>query len=181
MVNADEAAARLGFEHFSSANNMTDSIAALAQLAQIDSEYSQRALQEFEQHWSADPLVMDKWFIVQATAQHDSTLDRVKALMDHPGFDLKNPNKVRSLIGSFASANLKSFHNMDGLAYRFVMDQILTLDKFNPQIASRLIKGFSRWRRYNETRQNLMKAELQRAVNENLSKDAFEIVSKSLN
>ncbi|MCU7835613.1 MAG: aminopeptidase N [gamma proteobacterium symbiont of Taylorina sp.] len=180
MAKGDEAAAKLGYEHFSNADNMTDSIAALAQLAHIDSDYSQRALTEFEQRWSSDPLVMDKWFIVQATAQHDNTLERVKTLMQHPCFDLKNPNKVRSLISSFAAANLKSFHNMDGQAYQFVMDQILTLDKFNPQIASRLIKGFSRWKRYNETRQNLMKGQLQRASNEDLSKDAFEIVSKSL-
>lgn len=180
MASGDEAAAQLGYTHFSSADNMTDSIAALAQLAHIDTEHSRKALQEFEQHWSKDPLVMDKWFIVQAAAQHDNALEQVKVLMQHPCFDLKNPNKVRSLIGSYAAVNYKSFHNTDGSGYQFVMDQIIALDKFNPQIASRLIKGFSRWRRYNETRQKLMQAELQRAEKQGLSKDAYEIVSKSL-
>ncbi len=181
MAEGDEAASLLGYKHFSTADNMTDSISALGLLAHIDSEYSEKALAEFEQRWSNDPLVMDKWFIVQATAQHDNALEKVKQLMNHPCFDLKNPNKVRSLIGAFASMNLKAYHNRNGLAYQFVMDQILALDKFNPQIAARLIKGFSRWKRYNETRQQLMQTQLQRAANETLSKDVFEIVSKSLN
>ncbi|MBE9526980.1 MAG: aminopeptidase N [Proteobacteria bacterium] len=181
MAEGDEAASLLGYKHFSTADNMTDSISALGLLAHIDSEYSEKALAEFEQRWSNDPLVMDKWFIVQATAQHDNALEKVKQLMNHPCFDLKNPNKVRSLIGAFASMNLKAYHNSNGLAYQFVMDQILALDKFNPQIAARLVKGFSRWKRYNETRQQLMQTQLQRAVNETLSKDVFEIVSKSLN
>ncbi len=181
MAEDDEAASLLGYKHFSTADNMTDSISALGLLAHIDSDYSEKALAEFEQRWSKDPLVMDKWFIVQATAQHNNALEKVKQLMNHPCFDLKNPNKVRSLIGAFASMNLKAYHNTNGLAYQFVMDQILVLDKFNPQIAARLVKGFSRWKRYNETRQQLMQTQLQRAVNETLSKDVFEIVSKSLN
>jgi aminopeptidase N len=181
MAKGDESAAQLGYEHFSAANNMTDSIAALAQLTHIPSDLTQQALDAFEQRWSSDALVMDKWFIVQASAQHDNVLQKVKALMDHPCFDLKNPNKVRSLIGSFASMNLMAFHNINGEGYQFVMDQILALDKFNPQIASRMVKLFSRWRRYDDTRQKLMKAELQRAAKDDLSPDVFEIVTKSLN
>jgi aminopeptidase N len=181
MAKGDESAAKLGYEHFSAANNMTDSIAALAQLTHIPSDLTQQALDAFEQRWSSDALVMDKWFIVQASAQHDNVLQKVKALMDHPCFDLKNPNKVRSLIGSFASMNLMAFHNINGEGYQFVMDQILALDKFNPQIASRMVKLFSRWRRYDDTRQKLMKAELQRAAKDDLSPDVFEIVTKSLN
>jgi len=180
MAKADNAAAELGYAHYQSANNMTDSIAALAQLTHMQSAQTQQALDEFEQRWSNDTLVMDKWFIVQATSQHDKVLENVKTLMAHPCFDLKNPNKVRSLIGSFAGMNLKAFHNANGLGYQFVMDQILTLDKFNPQIAARMVKIFSRWRRYDKTRQKLMKAELERAAEENLSPDVFEIVSKSL-
>ncbi len=180
MASEDAAAVKLGYEHFQSANNMTDSIAALAQLAHIQSDETQQALDAFEQRWSDDALVMDKWFIVQAASQHDSVLKQVKKLMAHQCFDLKNPNKVRSLIGMFAGMNLKAFHNSNGQGYQFVMDQILALDKFNPQIASRLVKIFSRWRRYDETRQKLMKAELERASNETLSPDVFEIVSKSL-
>lgn len=180
MAKADEQAAKIGYEHFHSADNMTDSIAALTQLAHIQSDYTQQALDSFEQHWSDDALVMDKWFIVQAVAQHDNVLQQVKGLMKHHCFDLKNPNKVRSLIGSFAGMNLKAFHNNNGLGYQFVMDQILALDKFNPQIASRMVKLFSRWRRYDDIRQKLMKAELERAAKEDLSPDVFEIVTKSL-
>jgi len=101
--------------------------------------------------------------------------------MGHPCFDLNNPNKVRSLIGSFASMNLRGFHNINGEGYQFVMDQILELDKFNPQIASRMVKLFSRWRRYDDSRQNLMKAELERAARDNLSSEVFAIGIKSLN
>ncbi len=181
MAKGDESAARTGYQHFADADNMTDSIAALAQLAHIQSDLTQQALDAFEQRWSNDALVMDKWFIVQAAAQHDNVLQKVKALMGHPCFDLNNPNKVRSLIGSFASMNLRGFHNINGEGYQFVMDQILALDKFNPQIASRMVKVFSRWRRYDGRRQNLMKAELERAARDNLSADVFEIVTKSLN
>lgn len=180
MAQGDEAAAELGYQHFMSADNMTDTMAALSQLSHIESEYTQKALDSFEQRWSSDALVMDKWFIVQASAQHDNVLDRVKALMKHPCFEFKNPNKVRSLIGTFAGANLKAFHNKDGSGYRFVMAQILALDKFNPQIAARLVKIFSRWKRYDLQRQEHMKAELQRASEQQLSPDVYEIVSKSL-
>ncbi|RKZ97411.1 MAG: aminopeptidase N, partial [Gammaproteobacteria bacterium] len=150
MAKGDESAARTGYQQFADADNMTDSIAALAQLAHIQSDLTQQALDAFEQRWSNDALVMDKWFIVQAAAQHDNVLQKVKALMGHSCFDLKNPNKVRSLIGSFASMNLRGFHNINGEGYQFVMDQILALDKFNPQIASRMVKVFSRWRRYDD-------------------------------
>ncbi|MCU7939759.1 MAG: aminopeptidase N [gamma proteobacterium symbiont of Bathyaustriella thionipta] len=180
MAKGDEPAVTLGYEHFSNANNMTDSILALAQLTHIQSDMTQQALDAFEQRWSSDALVMDKWLIVQAAAQHENVLSKVKSLMEHPCFDLKNPNKVRSLIGSFAGMNLKAFHHINGEGYQFVMDQILALDKFNPQIAARMVKLFSRWRRYDDTRQNLMKAELERAAKDNLSPDVFEIVTKSL-
>ena len=180
MAKQDETAAKLGYEHFNTANNMTDSIAALAQLVHIHSDYTQSALDSFEQRWTHDALVMDKWFIVQAASQHEDVLDKVRALMNHSSFELTNPNKVRSLIGTFAGMNLKAFHNQNGQGYQFVMAQILALDKFNPQIASRMIKIFSRWRRYDEVRQKLMKAELVRAEKEELSKDVFEIVTKSL-
>ncbi len=180
MARGDEQASQLGYEHFNQADNMTDTMAALSQLVHIESDYTQKALDSFESQWSDDALVMDKWFMVQASAQHDNVLDRVKALMKHRCFDFKNPNKVRSLIGTFAGANLKAFHNKDGSGYQFVMDQILALDKFNPQIAARLVKIFSRWKHYDAERQQLMQAELQRASREQLSPDVYEIVSKSL-
>ncbi len=180
MARGDEQAARLGYQHFTDADNMTDTMAALSQLAHIESDYTQQALDSFENSWADDSLVMDKWFIVQASAKHDNVLDSVKQLMSHRCFEFKNPNKVRALIGTFAGANLKAFHNKDGSGYRFVMDQILALDKFNPQIAARLVKIFSRWKRYDDQRQKLMQAELQRAAGEKLSPDVYEIVTKSL-
>ncbi len=179
MATDDDAAVQLGFEHFTAATNMTDSIAGLTQLAHIPSAKTQEALTQFEQRWSNDALVMDKWFIAQAMAQHGEVLSHVKQLMTHSCFDMKNPNKVRSLIGAFAS-NLNAFHDISGSGYQFVMTQILELDTFNPQIAARLVKQFSRWQRYDDTRQALMKAELERAAKEKLSPDVFEIVTKSL-
>ncbi len=181
MVRGDAAAVQLGYEHYSQADNMTDAIAALAQLAHIPSSLTQQALDAFEQRWSSDALVMDKWFVVQSAAQYDGVLDKVMSLMQHVCFDLKNPNKVRSLIGSFAAMNLKAFHHKNGSGYRFVMDQILLLDQFNPQIAARMVKIFSRWQRYDKLRQELMKAQLERAAQQELSADVYEIVSKSLN
>jgi aminopeptidase N len=180
MAEFDEQAAQSGFEHFTQANNMTDSIAALSQLAHIESSYTDQALENYEKRWQDDPLVMDKWFSIQAASQHDNVLSRVKHLMQHPAFDFNNPNKVRSLISVFATVNLKAFHHKNGEAYTFIMDQVLALDKFNPQIAARLVKVFSRWKRFDPYRQGLMKAELERAMQADLSNDVYEIVSKSL-
>ncbi len=180
MTELDESAAKLGFTHFTQANNMTDSIAALSQLVHIDGSYSQQALDDFEKRWRDDALVMDKWFSIQAVSQHDNVLTRIQQLMQHPAFEFTNPNKVRSLISAFATMNLRAFHNINGQGYGFIMDQVLALDKFNPQMAARLVKVFSRWKRFDLSRQQLMKAELDRALQAELSRDVYEIVSKSL-
>jgi len=169
------------YQAFSHSNNMTDSIGALAILAQYQSDYTQKALQEFEQQWHDDPLVLDKWFVVQATSPEIGKLDQIKQLMQHTAFDIKNPNRVRSLILAFAAQNHLNFHNKDGSGYEFIADMVIRLDQLNPQVAARMVKLFSRWQRYDNQRQALMKTQLERIIGrDNLSGDVYEIASKSL-
>ncbi len=168
------------FKQFEQADNMTDNIHALNLLAQVDCVQQEKALATFEKRWGSDTLVMDKWFMAQALSPLPGTLEKVKQLMQHPLFTLKNPNKVRSVLGAF-SQNLWCFHDISGASYQFIADQIIALDSINPQVAARLVKSLSRWKRYDKQRQILMKAELQRIVKiTDLSKDVYEIVVKSL-
>ncbi|WP_394242248.1 aminopeptidase N [Halopseudomonas laoshanensis] len=167
---------------FVEANNMTDRQAALVAL--VNSSYDEQkraALSDFAERWQSYPLVMDQWFSIQAAASQPGALQRVQELMQHPAFSMRNPNKIRSLIGAFANQNLVNFHSADGSGYRFLADRILQLDPLNPQIAARLLTPLTRWRKYDEARQALMKAELSRIIAaENLSPDVYEVVSKSL-
>ncbi|QJD58605.1 aminopeptidase N [Pseudomonas sp. gcc21] len=167
---------------FVEANNMTDRQAALSAL--VNSRHEEQkaaALAEFAERWSGYPLVMDQWFGVQAASSLPGGLERVQGLMEHPAFTLRNPNKVRALIGSFAAQNLINFHRKDGAGYRFLADQIIVLNELNPQIASRLLTPLTRWRKYDSARQILMKAELSRILAQpDLSADVYEVVSKSL-
>jgi aminopeptidase N len=171
----------LAMSQFSEADNMTDVMAALGSLVQVDCAQREQALSAFESRWQDDPLVMDKWFAVQAGSTLPGTLERVKALMAHPAFSMRNPNKVRSLIGVFCSANIAGFHAADGSGYRFLTDQVLTLDALNPQVAARMLRIMSRWRRYDPARQALMKGEFERVLaKQDASRDLFEIASKSV-
>ncbi len=179
METGDEAVVALAKQQFANASNMTDTMGALNPL--VHAGQAEEALASFEQRWKDDTLVMDKWFSVQATAPRQGVLAEVQGLMQHPLFSLKNPNKVRALIGAFAQANPVGFHARDGAGYRFVADIILQLDAMNPQVASRMSKVFTRWKRYDEARQALMKAELQRIYeHEGLSRDVYEVVERSL-
>ncbi|MET0067878.1 MAG: aminopeptidase N [Candidatus Thiodiazotropha sp.] len=172
---------QLAVEQFEAAGNMTDVMAALASLSHRDIPQRVKALSEFEQQWREDPLVMDKWFAVQAASQLPGTLDRVKSLMTHSAFSLRNPNKVRSLIGAFCGGNPAAFHAVDGSGYRFLADQVIALDGMNPQIAARLLRMMSRWRRYDAQRQNLMRQQFERVLGQSdISRDVFEIASKCL-
>ena len=124
---------------------------------------------------------MDKWFALQAVSTLPNTLEQVQTLMQHSLFDLRNPNKVRALIGSFAMRNPLHFHAQDGSGYQFLADQVLVLDARNPQIASRMVRPLMNWRQYEPVRSALMKAQLERIkAQQGLSGDVFEIVSKSL-
>jgi aminopeptidase N len=160
--------------------NMTDVLAGLALLVDTDSPERAPTLEAFYAQWRDDALVLDKWFSLQAMAAAPDTLERVHGLLGHPAFDIKNPNKVRALIGAFV-ANQVRFHAADGAGYRFLADQVLALEPINPKIGARLIGPLGRWRRYDARRQALMRAELERIVaTQNLSRDVYEIASKSL-
>ncbi len=176
-----EKQAAVAEQQFATADNMTDSLAVLQALRDTEAPARERVLAEFHDRWRDDPLVLDKWFSIQATAARPGVLDEVKKLMEHPGFSLKNPNRVRALIGAWMQANPVGFHLADGAGYAFAADVIVRLDALNPQIASRLAKVFSRWRRYDSQRQALMRDALERiAAREGLSPDVFEVVSNSL-
>jgi aminopeptidase N len=169
-------------EQFETADNMTERLTALAVL--VNSPFEEQkalALASFAERFKDNPLVMDQWFSVQAGSTLPGGLERVKALMQHPAFNIKNPNKVRALIGAFAGQNLINFHAADGSGYRFLADLVIELNGFNPQIASRQLAPLTRWRKYDSARQALMKAELERILaSGSLSSDVYEVVSKSL-
>jgi aminopeptidase N len=169
-------------DQFDNADNMTERLAALAVLVNSPFQEEQgKALAMFADFFKDNPLVMDQWFSVQAGCPLPGGLERVHALMQHEAFTLKNPNKVRALIGAFANQNLINFHRADGAGYRFLADQVITLNVLNPQIASRLLAPLTRWRKYGSARQALMKAELERILaSGELSSDVYEVVSKSL-
>ena len=169
-------------EQYDACDNMTERLTALAVLVNSPFEAEKaRALQAFAEHFKDNPLVMDQWFSVQAASGLPGGLERVKALMQHPAFTLKNPNKVRALIGAFAGQNLINFHAADGSGYRFLADLVIELNALNPQIASRQLSPLTRWRKYDSKRQALMKAELERILASGpLSSDVYEVVSKSL-
>jgi aminopeptidase N len=181
MENPDKEILDLCLAQFHGANNMTDEFSALAALSNSDCLAWENALADFYRKWSAEALVIDKWFGVQAMSARADTLDRVLKLTQHPDFDLATPNRARALISSFAASNQVGFHEAGGRGYAFLADMVLKLDKLNPLTAARMVSPLSRWRRHDPARQALMKAELTRIINApGLSPDVFEIVSKGL-
>ncbi|EZP71864.1 Aminopeptidase N [Sphingomonas paucimobilis] len=176
---ADDGAA-IAFGQFSDADNMTERQAALATLANGTSAEREAALDIFYNRYRDDALTLDKWFQTQAFAFHPDTVDLVEELGRHPDFTLSNPNRVRSLYGAFAG-NQWAFHHRSGKGYRMVADCIIALDKINPQTAARLVPPLGRWRRFDEERAAMMRAELQRILSQpGLSRDVTEQASKSL-
>ncbi len=169
-------------EQYEVCDNMTERLAALAVLVSSTFvEEKTKALAAFAEHFKDNPLVMDQWFSVQAGSTLPGGLERVQQLMQHPAFTLKNPNKVRALIGAFAGQNLVNFHRADGAGYRFLADLVITLNALNPQIASRQLGPLTRWSKYDASRQALIKTELERILaSGELSSDVYEVVSKSL-
>jgi aminopeptidase N len=138
-------------------------------------------LKEFYQNNSTNSLVVCKWLAIQARAPLPDTLHQVKKLLKHSAFDWKNPNKIRSLIGVFCSENRSQFHDRSGAGYLFLSEQIQHLDPINPQIAARLVKPFTQWKRFDSVRQGLMREQLERLIKlPKLSSDVYEMVSKSL-
>jgi aminopeptidase N len=167
--------------HFDSATNMTDAMGGLSGLIQIGGQPMEDALQRFYERWKTEPLVIDKWFAVQARIPGTEALGRVLGLTAHPAFEPKNPNRLRALVQSFALGNPVRFHDPSGAGYRFLADQIIAVDGFNPMTAARMVDAFGHWRRYRPELGGLMKAELERiASHPGVSKNVFELASKAL-
>jgi aminopeptidase N len=172
--------AALAYQQFRRADNMTDTMAALTWLAQLDCPERDQALEEFYARWKDEPLVVDKWLAVQAGSRQSDTLARVTRLLAHPAFDLKVPNKVYALIRSY-SANHVRFHAADGAGYAFLADQVIALNALNPQVAARMARAYDRWRKFDTRRQVKARTQLERIRDtDGLSKDVAEIVTKAL-
>lgn len=172
---------QLAMQQFQAADNITDRVAVLSSLTHIDCPERQEAFDQFYKLAEKEPLVIDKWFSLQAISSLPDTFEKVKKLMSHPQFQLENPNKTRSLLGIFAQHNLLRFHDISGKPYTFLVDQVRKIDTFNPQLAARLIEPLIQWRKYDPTRQQLMRQELERLKEvPNLSNDVYELVIKSL-
>ncbi len=166
---------------FKQAQTMTDQIASFGLLVNHPDEACRLSvIDAFYSNWEADDLVLDKWFGLQATADLPGALARIEALLKHTAFDLKNPNKVRAVMGMFCQNNPRHFHAADGSGYAFLADKILVLDKLNPQISARLVTPFTRWQRFDEVRRDAMQKQLKRLSGDTLSADLREMVDKSL-
>ena len=181
LLNDDDPdAAGLAAAQYRDAGNMTDRMAALGILAELDHPDRPAALDDFLDRYRGDAVVIDKWLAVQARSSLPDTLDRVRGLLDHPVFSMTNPNRVRALIGSFVMGNPVRFHAADGAGYAFLADQVLALDALNPQTAARLLTPLGRWARFDGGRQAKMKAELERILAKpDLSRDVYEIAVKT--
>ncbi|KAB7674082.1 aminopeptidase N [Plesiomonas shigelloides] len=176
-----EGADALVRRQYEQADNMTDTLAALSAAVSAELPCRDNLMQHFADKWQHDGLVMDKWFMLQATSPAANVLENVQALMQHPSFSLANPNRTRSLIGAFASGNPSAFHAKDGSGYRFLTDVLVELNSRNPQVASRLIEPLIRLGRYDAERQQLMREQLLRLQKlDNLARDLFEKITKSL-
>ena len=177
----DKQVAHLCVGQFNRADNMTDASAALAMMAQTDHPDRQGLLDQFYARWAHEALVIDKWFSIQAMSRRPGTLSDVRRLLEHPAFDLRNPNKVRALISSFCHGNHQQFHAADGAGYQFCAEQVLLLDPLNPQVASRLARAFDRWRRFDAAHQANARSALTKIQNQSgLSSDLQEIITRSL-
>ncbi len=180
-INKDDIVLDYAKQLFDTATVMTNQLAALIALNKIQSDERQKALDSFYKQFSGDPQVMDKWLAIQASADFDNTIETVKELSNDPVFSLTNPNKVRSLYGTFCSRNLTQFHHISGRGYDLLADLISELDKINPSIAARMVTPLTQWKRFDEKRQVMMKDKLQGLIDDKaISKDLYEIVSKSL-
>ncbi len=173
--------AKLAKTHYDDAHNMTDRVAALSRLADNPNEQRDEAFDAFYQRFKDYPLVIDKYFSLQAGASNKNIIDSLNKLKEHPDFNIKNPNRIRSLYAAFAMNNPVAFHARDGSGYDFLTDAIIELNIINPQVAARLLTPLREWKRYTPDRQEKMQASLERILEtENLSPDVFEIASKSL-
>jgi aminopeptidase N len=182
LAAADPASgAALAMAQFEAGRNMTDVLAALTVLADLDRPEREAPLARFYEIWSHDDLVIDKWFALQARSSLPQTPARVRALTRHPAFERKNPNRVRALVGTFAQSNQLRFHDAGGTGYALLAQEVIAVDPLNPTTAARLVQPLGSWRRHDSARQTLMRRELERVLGApGLSKNTYEMVSKSL-
>ncbi|MEX0614711.1 MAG: aminopeptidase N C-terminal domain-containing protein, partial [Methylophaga sp.] len=181
MATKDPMQTQRCLKQMKQADNMTDLLSGLRLMVDVDGSERQHALQSFYHQWQQDRQVVDKWLTVQVLSTLPGTLHRVKGLMQHEAFSIKNPNNVRAVIGQFCRNNPSQFHAKDGSGYQFLAEQILALDKLNPQVAARQLGAFNSWRQYDADRQDLMREALQSIARQpDLSSDVFEIVNKYL-
>ena len=183
LMLVDNMGVELASKQFETADNMTDKASALSCLVNCPAaaQQTKTALQQFEQQYRDEALVMNLWLQVQAANSQPGGLQRVKELETHSSFRLSNPNKIRSLIGGFCNANLVNFHNPDGSGYEFLKKRILTLHSRNPQVAARLMTPLTRWKKFPEPNSSQMREALQVIADEQgLVKDIYEIAIKSL-
>ncbi|MFI4955271.1 MAG: aminopeptidase N, partial [Gammaproteobacteria bacterium] len=168
-------------DQYYQADNMTDRVAALNAINNLDVSLRTTLLDHFAKQWENEPLVLDRWFALQAISDLPNTTQKVAELLHHPYFAPQNPNKLYALLLSYSQRNFCNFHQKDGAGYRLIADEILRIDGFNPHVAARLVSGFSRWRCFDEERQQLMGHELERVLShQGLSSDVYELVSKTL-
>ncbi|MBX7078099.1 MAG: aminopeptidase N [Nannocystaceae bacterium] len=181
VVSGEPEGIALALAQCREADNMTDIMAALGCLVDVEGDVPEAPLAEFRRRFGHDPLVLDKWFAVQATSSRPDTLARVRALSSDPEFNLRNPNRVRALLGSFSVRNQVRFHDADGGGYRLLADAILEIDPLNPQLAARLVAALVQWRRFDTARGEAMRGELGRIVGRaGLSRDVYELANKAL-
>jgi aminopeptidase N len=167
--------------HYRAAGNMTDAMGGLSALMLVGGPAYEAALADFYEKWKTEPLVIDKWFTLQARDPDESALGRVLGLTAHPAFDPRTPNRLRAVVSTFANGNPARFHDPSGAGYRFLADQILAVDAFNPMTAAKLVDALGGWRRFRPDLGALMKAELQRiAAAPNLSKNVLELATRAL-
>jgi aminopeptidase N len=179
--SSDPAMARTALEQFKNATCMSDAMGAMTALAHTTTPEREEVLRLFAARWAGNPVVMNAWFAVQAISRREDTLERVQALLDHPQFDLRNPNKVRSLLVAFAANNPLRFHEAGGRAYGFFADRLLEVDTLNSHMGAAMVRQLMNWKRHEPRRADLLKTQLERvAGHAGLSPNAFEIASKSL-
>jgi len=172
---------KLVSEQYQQSDNMTDTMAAMSAANNAALGCREQQMSDFSDKWTHDGLVMDKWFILQGKNPVENALENVRNTMSHAAFDLKNPNRTRSLVASFCANNPVRFHAIDGSGYQYLTEILMALNSSNPQVASRLIEPFLKYRQYDEKRQALMRAELEKLSQlDNLAKDLFEKVHKAL-
>ena len=182
LMISDDTGRDLALQQLRDADNMTDRMGALRAL--VNSDYAaerSKALEDFYERFQDDPQVVEQWFAVQSSSDRAGQLPQIHALLTHPAFDWKNPNKIRSVVGVFAGQNLAAFHNPDGSGYAFLADQVCRLDDSNPQIAARLVSPLTRWKKFAPAYSSLMRSALERVRDKSgLSADLYEVVHKSL-